>query len=89
MTMTQRLSMTHIQRRGGSVDAELHYTTCRMMNGNASEWLRMIENDSHPRRMGGVVVILCGYVHYTTCTRLNENSSDYPIIDEHVCDDTA
>ena len=81
--------MTRIQRRGGSVDAELHCTTCRMMNGNASEWLRMIENDSHPKGIGGVVVILCGYVHYTTCTRLNENSSDYPIIDEHVCNENA
>ena len=38
--------MARIQGRGGSVDAELHYTTCRMMNGNASEWLRMIENVS-------------------------------------------
>ena len=38
--------------RGVSVDAELHYTTCRMMNGNASEWLRMVENDSHTKGNG-------------------------------------
>ena len=42
------------------------------MHQNGWGWL----NDSHPMRMGGVVVILCGYVHYTTCTILNENSSD-------------
>ena len=28
-------------------------------------------------------------LHYTTCMRKNENYSDYPIIDEHVCDETA
>ena len=81
------LRMTQIQWGVcGSFAAELHYTTCMIMNGNAWEWLRLSENVSYAWRGERS---FHADLHYTTCMRMNGNSSDYPIIDEHVCDDTA
>ena len=45
----------------GWFSAELHYTTCMIMNGNAWEWLRMSEDDSY---WGMGCVILGCYAWY-------------------------
>ena len=78
--------MTRIQGRAGSFTAELHYTTCMIMTGNAWWWLRMSVNVSYPWR--GVCHSMQIYIRRHAWEWIR-TASDYPIMSEHVCDETT
>ena len=61
-------------RGGGSFEADIHYTTCMIMNGNAWEWLRMHEKESYLGRSRGWFYV---ELHYTTCMIMNGNAWEW------------
>ena len=81
------MRMTHIQGGAcGSFTAELHYTTCLIMNGNAWEWLRMTENHSYSWRGEGHSRLI--YIIRHAWEWIGK-APDYLIMHEHVCDENA